>query len=57
MSRDAGNHMQLLERADLERLLRGLLGDAAFQAAHAEGGRLAIEEAAALLGTEEAPED
>lgn len=55
-NRESGNHLALLERQDLERLLRRLLGDAGYEAAYAGGGHLTVEEAAALLGTEGAPE-
>ncbi|MCD0485054.1 winged helix-turn-helix domain-containing protein [Streptacidiphilus sp. ASG 303] len=44
-----GNHLARQEVADHERLLRGVLGDAGYEAAHAEGGGLDIAGAAALL--------
>ncbi|MGA5700099.1 ATP-binding protein [Peterkaempfera bronchialis] len=49
LSRNVGNHLERLEIADHQRLLRELLGDAEFEAEYARGGRLEAEEAAALL--------
>jgi hypothetical protein len=37
------------DRARAEKALRAMLGDAAFERAHAEGGGLSFEEAAALI--------
>ncbi|MGC4948568.1 BTAD domain-containing putative transcriptional regulator [Streptomyces sp. DT224] len=47
-----GHFMNAMERENLaraEELVRGRLGDAAYEAAYAEGGGLSLEEAAALV--------
>ncbi|MFF7336783.1 BTAD domain-containing putative transcriptional regulator [Streptomyces sp. NPDC008163] len=49
-----GHFMNAMERENLARaeaLVRGRLGDAAYEAAYAEGGGLSLEEAAALVDT------
>ncbi|MCX4449464.1 BTAD domain-containing putative transcriptional regulator [Streptomyces sp. NBC_01789] len=53
-----GHFMNAMERenfARAEALVRGGLGDAAYEAAYAEGGGLSLEEAAALVDTESEP--
>ncbi|MFJ2275308.1 BTAD domain-containing putative transcriptional regulator [Streptomyces sp. NPDC087866] len=53
-----GHFMNAMERenfARAEALVRGGLGDAAYEAAYAEGGGLSLEEAAALVDAESEP--
>ena len=45
----SGGHLEQVERARTARSVRELLGDEAYEAAHAEGGGLSVGEVAALL--------
>ncbi|WP_079063681.1 ATP-binding protein, partial [Peterkaempfera griseoplana] len=48
-NKDAGNKLELMERHEAEQRLRAALGDTGYDAEYARGGRLTVEEAAALL--------